>query len=58
MAQLSRGAYAPFDLNSATELKQLLSAVAVFVAGGQKALKAFSKDADKIVSNLTRQLKK
>jgi len=58
MAKLSRGAYAPFDLNSATELKQLLSAVAIFAAGGQEALEKFSKDSDKTVARLTRQLRK
>ena len=58
MAKLSRGAYAPFDLNSATELKQLLSAVAIFAAGGREALEKFSKDSDKTVARLTRQLRK
>lgn len=58
MAKLSRGAYAPFDLNSATELKQLLSAVAIFAAGGQEALEKFSKDSDETVARLTRQLRK
>ena len=58
MAKLSRGAYAPFDLNSATELKQLLSAVAIFAAGGQEALEKFSKESDKTVARLTRQLRK
>ena len=58
MAKLSRGAYAPFDLNSATELKQLISAVAIFAAGGQEALEKFSKDSDKTVARLTRQLRK
>ena len=58
MAKLCRGAYAPFDLNSATELKQLLSAVAIFAAGGQEALEKFSKDSDKTVARLTRQLRK
>ena len=57
MAKLSRGAYAPFDLNSATELKQLLSAVAIFAAGGQEALEKFSKNSDKAVARLTRQLR-
>ena len=57
MAKLSKGAYAPFDLNSATELKQLLSAVAVFAAGGQRALEKFSKDAGETVGRLTRQLR-
>lgn len=39
MAQLSGGAYSPFNLQSATELKDLLAAVAVFAAGGKSALK-------------------
>ena len=38
MAQLSGGAYSPFNLQSASELKDLLSAVAVFAAGGKTAL--------------------
>lgn len=42
MATLSGGAYAPFDLNSADELKDLLAAVAVFATGGRKALTRFS----------------
>jgi len=39
MAQLSGGAYSPFNLKSASELKDLLAAVAVFAAGGKSALK-------------------
>jgi hypothetical protein len=39
MAQLSGGAYSPFNLQSASELKDLLAAVAVFAAGGKSALK-------------------
>ena len=39
MAQLSGGAYSPFNLQSAGELRDLLSAVAVFAAGGKSALK-------------------
>jgi hypothetical protein len=57
MAQLSGGAYAPFDLNSAGELRQLLSAVAVYAAGGQKALQGFSEHAGVTVKRLTQQLK-
>ena len=41
MAQLSHGAYAPFNLASAAELKELLSAVAVFATGGRAALERF-----------------
>ena len=43
IATLSGGAYAPFNLASADQLKQLLSAVAVFAAGGRRALSHFSK---------------
>jgi hypothetical protein len=38
IANLSGGAYAPFNLGSADELKALLSAVAVFATGGRQAL--------------------
>ncbi len=44
MASLSGGAYAPFDLNSASGLKDLLSAVAVFATGGRRALQDFNPD--------------
>ncbi|MFT5209663.1 MAG: hypothetical protein ACI9CE_001385 [Flavobacterium sp.] len=37
LASLSGGAYAPFDLSSASQLKSLLAAVAVYAAGGRKA---------------------
>ena len=57
MAKLTRGAYAPFDLNSASELKDLLSAVAVFAAGGKSALEDFSKKNKGQVELLTRQIK-
>lgn len=43
MAQLSRGAYCPFDAGSARQLRDLLSAVAVYAAGGQQALDDFQK---------------
>jgi hypothetical protein len=38
VAQLSGGAWAPFDAASATALRDLLRAVAVFAAGGRPAL--------------------
>lgn len=57
MAHLSGGAWAPFDAGSATQLRNLLSAVAVFAAGGRKALMDFSKKAGKDVLLLTQQLK-
>ena len=55
IARLSGGAYAPFNLTSADELRSLLSAVAVYAAGGSKALLNI-KD-NKAVGLLTRQLK-
>ena len=44
IARLSRGAYAPFDGGSAKQLRELLTAVAVYAAGGRKALKHFSEE--------------
>ena len=41
IANLSGGAYCPFDAGSAKQLRDLLSAVAVYAAGGQKALESF-----------------
>jgi hypothetical protein len=55
LARLSGGAYAPFNLSSADELKALLAAVAVYAAGGPKALVQL-KD-NKAVKLLTQQLK-
>lgn len=56
-AKLSGGAYAPFNQSSAKQLRDLLSAVAVFAAGGRKALENFSKRSGDDVLRLTRQLK-
>jgi hypothetical protein len=44
IARLSRGAYAPFDAGSARQLRELLTAVAVYAAGGRKALRNFSEE--------------
>ena len=44
IARLSRGAYCPFDAGSAKQLRELLTAVAVYAAGGRKALKDFSEE--------------
>ena len=38
IAKLSGGAYCPFDAKSARQLRELLAAVAVYAAGGRKAL--------------------
>lgn len=58
MARLSNGAYCRFDATSASQLQDLLSAVAVFAAGGHKALQNFSKKAGREVLQLTQQLSK
>ncbi len=58
IAQLTRGAYCPFDATSAGQLRDLLSAVAVYAAGGQAALQDFSKNRSEVVRRLTRQLGK
>ena len=57
MAQLSGGAYAPFDLDSASQLKNLLAAVAIYAAGGHKALRDFGKNSNPEVTRLLKQLK-
>jgi hypothetical protein len=41
IARLSGGAYCPFDAGSAQQLRDLLSAVAVYAAGGRQALVDF-----------------
>lgn len=43
IARLSKGAYCPFDASSAGQLADLLSAVAVYAAGGRRALEAFEQ---------------
>jgi hypothetical protein len=58
IARLTRGAYCSFDATSAGQLCDLLSAVAVYAAGGQKALQDFSQDRSEVVRKLTRQLGK
>jgi hypothetical protein len=60
IARLTRGAYCAFDATSAGQLRDLLSAVAVYAAGGQAALRDFSKDKDRngVLRRLTRQLGK
>ena len=42
IARLSKGAYCRFDAGAADQLKDLLSAVAVYAAGGRKALQSLS----------------
>ncbi len=42
IAHLTGGAYCRFDAGSAAQLRELLSAVAVYAAGGRKALESYS----------------
>ncbi|NKB34217.1 MAG: VWA domain-containing protein [Pseudomonadales bacterium] len=57
LSRLSGGAYSQFDQASAEHLKELLKAVAIFAAGGLKALQDFSKSSSKEVRLLEQQLK-
>jgi hypothetical protein len=56
IAKLSRGAYLSFDLASADKLKELLAAVAVYAAGGYRALSDYSAKKGGEVRLLTAQL--
>ena len=57
IAQLSGGACCRFDSDSAQQLKDLLSAVAVFAAGGRRALADYSSKKGGVVRLLTQQIK-
>lgn len=56
IASLSGGACCSFDAGSAQQLKDLLSAVAVFAAGGRRALADYSKRKGGVVRLLTHQI--
>jgi len=56
VARLTGGAYCPFDAGSAKQLRDLLSAVAVYAAGGRPALIAFGERRGGVVLRLTRQM--
>ncbi len=56
IARLTRGAYCRFDPGSADQLRELLSAVAVFAAGGRRALADLSARGGDTVRLLARQL--
>ncbi len=56
IARLTRGAYCPFDSGSAQQLKELLGAVAVFAAGGRKALADYTRKTGGATLLLTRQM--
>ena len=58
IARLSGGAYCPFDASSPQTLRDLLSAVAVFAAGGRKALENYGRKRGGAVLQLTHQITK
>jgi hypothetical protein len=57
ISKLSGGAYAPFDRSSPQMLRELLGAVAVYAAGGAKALADHSGRSSAAVRRLTQQLR-
>ena len=57
MAQLTNGAYCRFDSSSAHQLLELMSAVAVYAAGGRAALEDYGKRAGEAVAQITSQVK-
>jgi hypothetical protein len=57
IATLTRGAYCRFDAGSAAQLRQLLAAVAVYAAGGRKALADFSRREGGATLLLAQQIK-
>ncbi|MDE0310495.1 MAG: hypothetical protein OXI60_11805 [Acidiferrobacterales bacterium] len=56
IATLSGGAYCRFDSSSARQLRDLLAAVAVFAAGGRRALENFSSKRRGVTGQLTHQI--
>ncbi len=56
IAALTRGAYASFDASSPQKLRALLKAVAIYAAGGARALEDFGKRTGGDVLRLTSQL--
>ncbi|MGE5505273.1 MAG: VWA domain-containing protein [Actinomycetota bacterium] len=56
MAKLSGGASVRFDARSAASLRELLSAVAVFAAGGRQAMLDYGRAKGGAVLQITRQL--
>lgn len=57
VARLTGGAFARFDANAVNQLKELLQAVAVYAAGGRKALTGHSASASRAVQQLTHQVR-
>ena len=57
IVKLTNGAYCAFDSSSAKQLRDLLSAVAVYAAGGRKALESYSLHSGENVALLTQQVR-
>ena len=57
IARLTNGAYCSFDANSAGQLRDLLRAVAVYAAGGRRALENLGKRAGGVVLQIANQMK-
>lgn len=57
IARLTKGAYCTFDSSSAKQLRDLLSAAAVYAAGGHAALESYSQGSGSEVKLLASQLK-
>ena len=58
IAKLTGGAHCQFDANSADELRQLLSAVAAYAAGGAQALQSIANKGGNQAKRLAHQLGK
>ena len=56
IARLSGGAFCRFDGGSAGELRELLSAVAVYAVGGRRALARYGDGAGRLARQLTHQI--
>lgn len=56
IARLSGGAWCPFDANSPHLLRDLLNAVAVYAAGGRKALERYGQTHGGAILQLTHQI--
>ncbi|MGH8570042.1 MAG: VWA domain-containing protein, partial [Gammaproteobacteria bacterium] len=56
IARLCKGAYCRFDATSASQLRDLLSAVAVYASGGRQALERFGKERGGIALQLTHEI--
>jgi hypothetical protein len=57
IARLTKGAYCPFDSSSAQQLRDLLSAVAVYAAGGRAALERHVEHSSGEVKLIASQLR-